>query len=147
MNSSESLPSEHYYLLPSDSYVVPSESLGTPPEPEASLGSHTDAALPRKRLGSESLPSESLGVAPALEQPLPRMTPTTDVPGLGKRRYHRCVFVQEAHTPGEQAVLTGLYRLGKNPRFGQVLPDGSFRVSVSLVELGRQIAMHETNVR
>jgi hypothetical protein len=69
------------------------------------------------------------------------------VPGLGKRRYHRCVFAQEAHTPGEQAVLSGLYRLGKNPRFGRVLSDGSLRVCVSLVELGRHIAMHETNVR
>jgi hypothetical protein len=38
-------------------------------------------------------------------------------------------------------------RLGKNPRFGHVLSDGSMRVCVSLVELGRQIAMHETNVR
>ena len=132
---------KHYLVL---QYPV---NRSAPTESEASLGSHTDAAPPRKRLGSESLPSESLGFAPTLEQPLPRMTPTTDVPGLGKRRYHRCVFVQEAHTPGEQAVLTGLYRLGKNPRFGQVLPDGSFRVSVSLVELGRQIAMHETNVR
>ncbi len=100
-----------------------------------------------KSLGSESLPSDLLGFSPAAEQPLPRVTPTIDVPGLGKRRYHRCLFVQEAHTPGEQAVLSGLYRLGKNPRYGQVLPDGSFRVSVSLVELGRQIAMHDTNVR
>jgi hypothetical protein len=103
-------------------------------------------SLPRKPLGSESLPSE-LPVHPVRNDELPRVTPTTDVPGFGKRRYHRCVFVQEAHTPGEQAVLSGLYRLGKNPRFGHVLSDGSMRVCVSLVELGRHIAMHETNVR
>lgn len=144
-NSSESPPSES---PPINSAIT--ESRGTR-QPETALRSHAHTPPPRKPLGSDSLGSgslhsESLGTS-APEQLPPRMTPTTDVPGLGKRRYHRCVFVQEAHTPGEQAVLTGLYRLGKNPRFGQVLPDGSFRVSVSLVELGRQIAMHETNVR
>jgi hypothetical protein len=142
----DSLPGERQAgnALPSDS--VHSGSLVA--TPSAAVGRIAESPLlSRNLLGSESLPSEGLGSTPALEQPLPRTTPTTDIPGFGKRRYHRCVFVQEAHTPGEQAVLAGLYRLGKNPRFGQLLPDGSCLVAVSLVELGRQIAMHETNVR
>ena len=155
-NSDDGAPATQY------EQPLPTESLGSDSHPSDSLQHESNARLqtqspsstpqatsespPRKPLGSESLPSGLPSPAP-INQPLPRVTPTTEVPGFGKRRYHRCVFVQEAHTPGEQAVLSGLYRLGKNPRFGHALPDGSMRVCVSLVELGRQIAMHETNVR
>jgi hypothetical protein len=146
-NVDASLPSESLGSVVQGSSSVPQSPVEFPDKPNPDDSSQIMSnLLPRKPLGSELLPSQRPG-PPHTDQPLPRLTSTTDVPGFGKRRYHRCVFVQEAHTPGEQAVLSGLYRLGKNPRFGHVLPDGSMRVCVSLVELGRQIAMHETNVR
>jgi hypothetical protein len=62
-------------------------------------------------------------------------------------RVHRCVYVQDAHTSGEQVLLTTLTRLGKHPRYGRAEKDGACIVSVSTKELAVQAAMHESNVR
>ncbi len=143
--ASKKPPENGVDFLPAQS--EPSTRAGEPLATESIPGvTPTCNTLRSDTLPSDIIPSDWPLTVQSV-QPLPRITPITDVPGLGKRRYHRCVFAQEAHTPGEQAVLSGLYRLGKNPRFGRVLSDGSLRVCVSLVELGRQIAMHETNVR
>jgi hypothetical protein len=66
---------------------------------------------------------------------------------LTNRRVHRCVYVQDAHTPGEQVVLSTLSRLAKHPRFGRAEAGGSYLVNVSLPELAVHAAMHPTNVR
>ena len=79
--------------------------------------------------------------------PLPKFTRTTDFPGVGKRRLHRCVLVQDAHSPGEQVLLNTLYRMAKNPRWGRAESEGSFLVSAPLTEIAEQTCMHETNVR
>ena len=72
-------------------------------------------------------------------------TQTIDVPGAGKRRYHRCTLVQDGHTAGEDRLFNTMVRLVK--RKGRFLADGSWLLSVSMDDLAEAAVMHRTNVR
>lgn len=102
-------------------------------------------------LGSDSQHTSTkvgeLNTSAAFEPPLPRFTQSTEFPGVGRRRLHRCTLVQDAHTPGEQVVLNSLYRMAKSPRWGRSQVDGSFLVRAGLRDIAEQTCMHETNVR
>ena len=65
--------------------------------------------------------------------------------GIGKRKYYRCVLVQDAHTPGEDKLLAAMSRLAK--RRGRLLNDGSVLLAASMDELAEVASMHRTNIR
>ena len=113
--------------------------------------SNTDGEeAPRETLPGASLPSSEPGAASVdhlLADPFFRETPTTLVPGFGKRRFHRCLRVEDAHTAGEQLLLETLYRLARDPRWGQAEPGGAWLVTISMDELARHVRLHRTNVR
>jgi hypothetical protein len=133
---------------------LPGESLPGPAIENKIVTREPGSDLPGSVLpGSVSLPGQSL---PGTQLPhakppaawFSKATDATFVPGFGKRRVHRCVLVQDAHTPGEQALLSTFYRIASfSPGWGGFEPDGSCTVSISLPELARQAAMHKTNVR
>lgn len=127
---------------PSD-VPLTSDSLDSPSLPSVTPGPAGTALAVDPRYAAQ--PVSSAGKL--LSDPLFRETPTTQVPGVGKRRYHRCVTVEDAHTPGEQLLLEVLYRLAADPRWGRQEPDGTWLVAISMDELSRYVRLHRTNVR
>jgi len=91
------------------------------------------------------VPGEELRSDSLRSVPLSTHTQTIDVPGAGKRRYHRCILVQDGHTAGEDRLFNTMVRLVK--RKGRVLADGSWLLSVSMDDLAEAAVMHRTNVR
>jgi hypothetical protein len=108
-------------------------------------GSQPRETLPGASLRDSETTAASLDHL--LADPFFRETPTTLVPGFGKRRFHRCVRVEDAHTAGEQLLLETLYRLARDPRWGRAEPDGAWLVTISMDELARHVRLHRTNVR
>ena len=89
---------------------------------------------------------------PQAPEPPPSVPPpSVSLPGpiqrVNRLRVHRCQRIQDAHTPGEQLLLSTLYELAQDPRYAQPVGDGSWVVSVSMAELAERIGMHETNIR
>lgn len=150
------------------SVSTPSASLERGAEPAITAFGGTAAALAPERgempasvrqqsesPGSERLAGNPPGSSQAgavvaddlLADPLFRETPTTMVPGFGKRRFHRCLRVEDAHTAGEQLLLETLYRLALDPRWGKAEPAQTWLVTISMDELARHVRLHRTNVR
>lgn len=130
---SETLPGVSEALLE----AVPGEEVLRRPQPRETL---PGASLQKPEADASSLNH-------LLADPFFRETPTTLVPGFGKRRFHRCVRVEDAHTAGEQLLLETLYRLARDPRWGRAEPDGAWLVTISMDELARHVRLHRTNVR
>ena len=84
---------------------------------------------------------------PLPTEPLPSVSVPLEVQRVNRIRVHRCYRVHDAHTPGEQVLLTTLYELAKDANYGQRQPDGSSILAVSMAEISERISMHETNVR
>ncbi len=137
---------------PSDSHPSESPMGQTLPNVPPSGDSLDAASLPPTQAGPAGTalaldPHASSTSGKLLLDPLFRETPTTEVPGVGKRRYHRCVTVEDAHTPGEQLLLEILYRLAADPRWGRRESDGTWLIAISMDELSRYVRLHRTNVR
>lgn len=131
---SETLPGVSVTLLGS---TAPTEAVTRGPQPRETL-----PGASRQEPGADASSLNHL-----LADPFFRETPTTLVPGFGKRRFHRCVRVEDAHTAGEQLLLETLYRLARDPRWGRAEPDGAWLVTISMDELARHVRLHRTNVR
>jgi hypothetical protein len=112
--------------------------------PQAAV--QTAASKPRSN-DSPPIPVSAPLPVPSPDNSLPKFTRTTNFPGVGKRRLHRCVLVQDAHSPGEQVLLNTLYRMAKNPRWGRTESEGSFLVNAPMTAIAEQTCMHETNIR
>lgn len=132
--------------LPGDTRIpgpLTGDSPGSVPPPSGSPG---PAGTARALDPQVSRVIES-SAADLLADPLFRETPTTAVPGVGRRRFHRCVTVEDAHTPGEQLLLEVFYRLAADPRWGRQEPNGTWLVAISMDELSRYARLHRTNIR
>lgn len=137
-----------YLQRPASNDVIAPSSAGTVSNGNGiGNASVRHSVYPSESLGSTSLQSDKVSSLPPSEKSFPRLTRSTDFPGVGKRHLHRCTLVQDAHSPGEQVILNCLYRMGRSPRWGRSQADGSFLVNAGLRDIAEQACMHETNVR
>jgi hypothetical protein len=105
------------------------------------------AQLEYEQVRSEQARSEQVRGQLVRSDSLLSVTPVTEVPGVGRRRYYRCQTVQDAHTAGEDKLFNTMRRMAKSGQYGNLYEDGSWVVTASMDEIGRVAAMHRTNVR
>ena len=96
----------------------------------------------------ESAPIEDLDLfeSPTSDPHQPSdATPSYDIAGVGKRRFHRCRTVQDGHTNGEQVAYTTIWSYAK--RSGHHEQEGCYLVDLSIARLCQLISTDHKHAR